>query len=157
MLVSVAFLKPITKSWHRSDFGQWHDFESACLLKVILESLKYPLSHPYSLRCIRTSFVLVTSKRGSPEEALVPMMLTASSMRRLRRRKRTQLHCRTPTPSSFQWEENGTRESSSCQHVREDIGRKKTFSFGHCSNEWGGRGLPMPGIFGPLFLPSNSP
>ena len=43
-----------------------------------------------------------------------------------------------------------------CLEVREDIGRKKTFSFGHCPNEGGG-GLPMPEFFGPLFLPSNSP
>ena len=28
--------------------------------------------------------------------------------------------------------------------------RKKTFSFGHCPN-YGGRGLPMPKFFGPLF------
>ena len=34
---------------------------------------------------------------------------------------------------------------------------KKTFSFGHCPNK-GGRGLPMPGFFGPFFfLPNISP
>ena len=33
--------------------------------------------------------------------------------------------------------------------VREDINRKKTFSFGHCPNKGGG--LPMPEFFGPLF------
>ena len=34
--------------------------------------------------------------------------------------------------------------------LREDIRRKKTFSFGHCPNDGGG-GLPMPEFFGPLF------
>ena len=42
------------------------------------------------------------------------------------------------------------------EDIWEDINRRKAFSFGHCPNERGG-GLPMPGFFGPLFLPSNSP
>ena len=61
---------------------------------------------------IGTSFELVTSKRGSPEETLVPMTLTASSMIRLRRRKRSQLQRRTVTPPSFQCV---AREGSSCK------------------------------------------
>ena len=32
--------------------------------------------------------------------------------------------------------------------LREDINRKKTFSFGHCPNEGGG--LPLPDFFGPF-------
>ena len=61
---------------------------------------------------IWTSFEVVTSKKGSPEEALVPMTMTASSMIRLRRRKRSQLQRRTVTPPSFQCV---ARESSSCK------------------------------------------
>ena len=34
--------------------------------------------------------------------------------------------------------------------LREGLNEKKTFSFGHCPNK-GGRGLPMPEFFGPLF------
>ena len=34
--------------------------------------------------------------------------------------------------------------------LREEVNRKKTFSFGHCPNDGGG-GLPMPEFFGPLF------
>ena len=66
--------------------------------------------------------LLVTSKRGSPEDALVPMMFTASSMMRERRRKRSQLQRRTPTPPppppppppAFQWEQY-VGEGSSCR------------------------------------------
>ena len=45
------------------------------------------------------SFCLVTSKMGSPEDSLVPTMFTVSSIRRERRRKRSQLQWRTPTPA----------------------------------------------------------
>ena len=72
------------------------------------ESLQYPLSCPYIVTYI------VTSKRGSPEEVLVPMMFTASSMRRLSRRKRSQLQWRTPTPPSLQREH--CVEDPSCKH-----------------------------------------
>ena len=67
--------------------------------------------------------LLVTSKRGSPEDALVPMMFTASSMMRERRRKRSQLQRRTPTPPppppppAFQWEQY-VGEGSSCRVTR---------------------------------------
>ena len=72
------------------------------------ESLQYPLFCPYIITYI------VTSKRGSPEEVLVPMMFTASSMRRLSRRKRSQLQWRTPTPPSLQREH--CVEDPSCKH-----------------------------------------
>ena len=36
------------------------------------------------------------------------------------------------------------------RELREEVNRKKTFSFGHCPNDGGG-GLPMPEFFGPLF------
>ena len=37
--------------------------------------------------------------------------------------------------------------------LREGLGlnEKKTFSFGHCPNDGGAGGLPMPEFFGPLF------
>ena len=56
------------------------------------------------------------------------------------------------------------RDKNSKQHVfleniltklREDINRKKRFLSGIARMRGGG--LPMPGFFGPFFLPSNSP
>ena len=35
--------------------------------------------------------------------------------------------------------------------LREGLNEKKTFSFGHCPNEGGRGGLPMPEFLGPLF------
>ena len=43
------------------------------------------------------------------------------------------------------------RQRRKRREVREEVNRKKTFSFGHCPNDGGGGGLPMPEFFGPLF------
>ena len=51
-------------------------------------------------------------------------------------------HGKDESQELFQWKSLSTL-------VREDINRKKMFSFGHCPNEGAG-GLPMPEFFGPF-------